>query len=182
MIIINVATSGSDVAGLLQRMQKTRPAMLKIGGVFSRHLDETLKNGREYMGNTMDPAEKWTRWATGKSESRPPLNVTGKFRRGHRVLSVSNSMVFFGPSSGMEARAELMLNGGTSKMPVQKSKIITGRDGSQYIRIKSKNGNWYTKKVIDGKVDIEVRAREYIGLTDKQADEAVDVLAKFLFN
>lgn len=179
-VTLRVRESGYDLEGLYARLLAPKPGMRRIGNVLKKHTRRNMSGGMNYTGRKMSPAERWTRWATGRPERNPPLNVTGTLRDNHDILSLSGNRVAFGPNSKVRKRASLMHYGGKTRIPVEPSKIRTGRDGRKYVRVKTSSGDWITKRVKNGTVEAIVRPRKYFGLSNAMADDALAEFAGYL--
>lgn len=144
-----------------------------VADIVDSEVQRSMANSRGANGQHLPGVARWTRWATGYNPTSRVLNRTGTLRKAHRPKKVTSKQVVYGPTGKMVAVANRLIEGGPSLMAVDPGKIRTAKNGGEYIRIKLNNGQWRTKKVVGGKVRINVQPRDYLGLSGK-ALKAID--------
>lgn len=163
-VVLNTKVRGSVEIVDLEKAKKQ--FLNKASTYVDRETQLNLNKSLKFDGGTFPKVQKWTRRKTGFNQNSRTLKRTGNLASSHRVKirDDKKGIIRYGATGGFVKISDRIITGGKSTMPVEASQIRTGKDGQQYIRVQNNSGQWYTKRVVAGRVDIDLPPRPYMGL------------------
>jgi len=179
-VVLNTKLSGAFKLGV--DLEESKRDYLDIAGAYLDKVTQlNLSSGRGFEGGAYPSTQKWTRKATGYNRNSKTLNRTGSLKKSHRVKARNDRKgeIRYGATGRYVKISNEVIEGGRREMRVTNQTIWRGENGGQYIRVRSNNGQWYTKRVINGFVSINVAPRPYMGLNSsnyKELEELFDAI------
>ena len=179
-VVLNTKLSGAFKLGV--DLEESKRDYLDIAGAYLDKVTQlNLSSGRGFEGGAYPSTQKWTRKATGYNRNSKTLNRTGSLKKSHRVKARNDRKgeIRYGATGRYVKISDEVIEGGRREMRVTNQTIWRGENGGQYIRVRSNDGQWYTKRVINGFVSINVAPRPYMGLNSsnyKELEELFDAI------
>jgi len=180
MFTVTYKDTAVGVLRPLPEKLNTNRLLRLIGNTLVGDYGRNMRNGVDANGKKLAPVQKWTRLAnraaSAKTSGMIPLRNTGDMANNMKIIQQTPVKVEVGFTGAERVKALRQQKGIAGMMQVREkgrkgwySGIRTGKTtGEKYIRFKTNDGNWFTKRVNGDKVAIRPRKRPFLWLADSQ--------------
>jgi hypothetical protein len=167
-----------------KRIRDGRRMYRLIGEGLRSEFTRNMTRGVDPTQRPLKPPQQWTRFirsgvGSGVASARPTagsqsvaLVATGGLRASMGPKFIGKNKLVFGFQGRFADVAEAMDEGRAGRIRVKRKLIRTTSSGpnagQQYVRIRTNDGQWFTKRVTGGSVSVKPQARRFFFLSRRQ--------------